>query len=142
LGNALLKDDGVGVHAVRAIIKEPIEGTRAVEVGTAVLDALHLLERADKVIALDAVQGGETPGSIYELRFKGGKKSGHGGSIHELGLREAMAMLPEDQRPEWILLGMEPECIEYGLELSPTLEAALPRFIKTLRDTAEDWLNR
>ena len=51
IGNALLQDDGVGVHAVRELIKDPPSGVMCVEVGTAVLDALHLIEWADKIEA-------------------------------------------------------------------------------------------
>ncbi len=65
LGNLLLADDGVGVHLVRALEGTTPRGVTVVDVGTAVLDALHLFEGADRVLALDAMQAGGAPGDIY-----------------------------------------------------------------------------
>ena len=136
LGNSLMQDDGIGVHAVRILQENPIEGAVIAEVGTAVLDALHLLEAADAVLALDAVQAGEPPGTIYEVRFSDKKPMGQMASIHELDLRRAVAMLPENRRPDVIVLGVEPHVIDFGLELSPLLQEVLPEFVDTVRRTA------
>ena len=67
LGNLLLRDDGVGVHAVRSMGNDLPPGVLAVEVGTAVLDALHLFEEAEMVIAIDAMKAGGAPGTIYSF---------------------------------------------------------------------------
>ncbi len=64
-GNLLLKDDGVGVHAIRALRQDPLPGVIAVEVGTAVLDALHLFEWAERILAIDAMQAAGPAGTIY-----------------------------------------------------------------------------
>jgi hypothetical protein len=32
-----------------------------------------------------------------------------------------------------IVLGVEPECIDYGLELTPTIRSALPEFIRIVK---------
>ena len=60
LGNLLLRDDGVGVQAVRQLQKDPPAGAKVVEVGTAVLDALHLYEWAGRCLAIDAQRDGES----------------------------------------------------------------------------------
>jgi hydrogenase maturation protease len=136
LGNALLMDDGVGVHAVRELQKDPVKGAVIVEVGCAVLDALHLFEAADRVIALDAVQAGGPPGTVYELTLDGVGGKGPEASMHELDLGQVFRMLPEERRPVLSILGVEPAVIAYGLELSPPVRAALPEFLKTVRRTA------
>jgi hydrogenase maturation protease len=140
LGNSLLMDDGVGVHAVRELKHDPPYGATVVEVGTAVLDALHLLERADRVIALDAVQAGQPAGTIVEVRPSTSRDPGPGQSLHELDLRDALLLLPGDRRPEMIILGVEPERIDYGLELSPAVGGAFPEFVDTVRRTAAAFL--
>jgi len=154
LGNSLLADDGVGVHAVRELRRDPPPGASVVEVGTAVLDALHLFEAADTVLALDAVRAGEAPGTIYEVHPDAGAGAGpstslHGPgdpasapstSLHELDLRGVLGMLPADRRPDLIILGVEPERIDYGLELSPTVRAVLHEFVETVRRTARSLL--
>ena len=65
LGNYLLMDDGVGVHAILEMQQAPPPGAVVAEVGTAVLSALHLLEWADKILAIDAMQAGGAPGTVY-----------------------------------------------------------------------------
>lgn len=140
LGNVLLMDDGVGVHAVRALQLKPPAGSQVVEVGTAVLDALDLLEAADLVLALDAIQSGGTPGTIYRLDPAGLELKKTGTSLHELDLLAALRMLPADKRPRVIVLGVEPARIDYGLELTPEVAAALPEFLDVVQRVAAEEL--
>ena len=109
LGNVLMKDDGLGVHAVRRLMRDPVEGAEIVEVGCAVLDAIGFFEDAKFLLALDAVQAGEKPGTIYEVTPGGSNWGRIKGSMHDLGLREALQMIEEKKRPEVLVLGVEPE---------------------------------
>lgn len=139
LGNLLLKDDGVGVHAVRALHHEVPRGVRAVEVGTAVLDALHLVEWADRILAIDAMQAGGDPGTIYRFGISDVAEAAVTASLHEVDLRAALRFLTSGHRPEIAVLGVEPETIETGLELSPGVQAALPRLVATAQDIVTRW---
>lgn len=133
LGNELLSDDGVGVHAVRALQQDPPPGTIPVEVGTAVLDALHLFDEAGLVIALDAMQAGGAPGSIYSL--DGDDLDGAVPvSMHELSLAGAMRMLRRTTPPPVLVLGVEPERLSLGLDLSDSVRAAVPRLVALVRE--------
>jgi hydrogenase maturation protease len=141
LGNLLLMDDGVGVHAVRALERgDPIDRTTVVEVGTAVLDALHLFEAAETVLGLDAIEAGGPAGTIYDLDSL---PSGHKAcdtSLHEVDLNHALHFLPENRRPRVRLLGVEPQRIDYGVMLSPAVKTALPEFVEVIRQTAAELL--
>jgi hydrogenase maturation protease len=56
IGNLLLCDEGVGVHAVRALQLEKMpEDVVIIESGTAFLDALPEIEKADRIIIIDAM---------------------------------------------------------------------------------------
>ena len=134
LGNLLMRDDGLGVHAVRALEADPPPGARLLEVGTAVLDALDDLEESEMIIALDAMQAGGTPGTIYR-QDPARAPARPVGSSHEIGLFDALAMIEEDQRPSVIALGVEPACIDYGMELSEPVRAALPERLRIGRET-------
>src|SRR5512139_3120116 len=90
LGNILLRDDGVGVHAVRELRQDTSPGALVVEVGTAVLDALHLLEWAEAILAIDAMRAGGSPGTIYPLRVEEIAEPGPMSSLHELSLLGAL----------------------------------------------------
>jgi hydrogenase maturation protease len=139
LGNLLLRDDGVGVHAIRELQKDSQPMGLAVEVGTAVLDALHLFEWADRILAVDAMQAGGPAGTLYGLRVSDVEDHGPRGSLHQLNLLAVLRFLPNGKRPAIAILGVEPEIIDYGLELSPKVEAALPVVIQSVRKIVKYW---
>jgi len=139
LGNLLLQDDGVGVHAVRELQKLALPGVLAVEVGTAFLQALHLFENADQVLAIDAMEAGGAPGTIYSFGMADVADQGVKASLHELSLLAALRFLPPGKAPRVAVLGMEPETIAFGLELSPALQAALPHLVSAAADIVFRW---
>ena len=58
IGNLLWGDEGIGVHAARELREEELpEGTKVLDVGTSILDALGELENSERVIVLDAIIG-------------------------------------------------------------------------------------
>jgi hydrogenase maturation protease len=139
LGNLLLMDDGVGVHAVQELQKDPPEGAVVAEVGTAVLNALELLEWADKVLAIDAMQAGGEPGTVYAFGTGDVEKGGIKASLHELNLISALNFLKPKAKPEIVIFGVEPDRIDYGLELTPAVAAALPELTAAARKQVERW---
>ena len=136
LGNVLLQDDGVGVHAVRALRKVLPSRILAVEVGTAVLDALHLFEWADRIIGIDAMQAGGAPGTIYSFGVDDVDDRGVKASLHEMGLIASLRFM-KGPRPPIFMLAVEPETMECGLELSASVQAALPRLVAEAKRMAE-----
>jgi len=136
LGNVLLKDDGVGVHAVRELGKVLPRGILAVEVGTAVLDALHLFEWADRIIGIDAMQAGGTPGTIYSFGVDDVDDQGVKASLHEMGLIASLRFM-KGPRPPIYMLAVEPESMDCGMELSATVQQAVPRLVAEARRIAE-----
>ncbi len=139
LGNLLLRDDGAGVHAVRALREKSLRRAVCAEVGTAVLDSLHLLSWADRILVIDAMAAGGEPGSVYSLKAADAAENGLCASLHELGFLSALRFLPPGKRPEIQILGIEPETIEFGLELTPAVRKALPFVIQTAEDTVARW---
>jgi len=136
LGNVLLKDDGVGVHAVRELRKMLPRRIMAVEVGTAVLDALHLFEWADRIIGIDAMQAGGTPGTIYSFGVEDVDDPGVQASLHEMGLVAGLRFM-KGPRPPIFTLAVEPESMECGMELSASVQAALPQLVAEAKRIAE-----
>lgn len=141
VGNVLLSDDGVGVHAVRELMKEPMAGVVLADIGTAVLHGLSFLETAGRVLVIDAAQGGQAPGTIYLFDADAAPVPGPFASMHAMGLLEALRLLPPGlPRPAVTVLGVEPESLAYGLELSPAVLAALPRVVASAREIVDEWL--
>jgi len=139
LGNLLLKDDGVGSHAVRELLKAPPRGVIVADVGCAVLDALHLMKWAEKILAIDAMQAGGAPGTLYLCGLQDVADTDTRASLHELSLLAALRFLPPQAQPEIVILGVEPETIDYGLDLSPPVAAALPLVTGAAREVVSRW---
>lgn len=136
VGNALLKDEGIGVHVVRALqemgLASPGGEVEVVDGGTSP-GALDWAEGADKLIIVDAARGGGEPGTIY--RFAPDEVSGEPKlltSLHDLGLLDSLRMMESlgDPPRETVIIGVEPAEVDWGLELTPTLRAKLPDVVR------------
>lgn len=139
LGNLLLRDDGVGVHAVRALAGWHPPRVVVAEVGTAVFDALHLLEWADAVVAVDGLLGGGDPGTVYRCQVDQLAMPAPTRTLHEVGLRGALGMLSDAVRPQVTVIGVEPRDIDYGMELSPPVLAVMPQVLDAIRNEIARW---
>lgn len=143
VGNALRADDGVGVHAVRLLQRDPIDRVEAVEIGTGILHGLSFLETADRVLVLDAVHGGHPPGTIYQFEVTSPREASTRSSIHAMGLIEsARLLLPGKCLPLVSVIGVEPSTIDFGMELSEPVRAALPGLLALTRQTLANWLRQ
>lgn len=134
LGNLLLADEGVGVHAARAFIDGgcPSDVT-VLDVGTGLLDALPAIEGADRIVVVDAVEAGGSPGSVYRIPFADIVRPEIIASMHGFDLSRVLALAGRHEAPEVVVIGVEPERIEWSLELSPAVAAALPAVLAAVR---------
>jgi hydrogenase maturation protease len=140
IGNILLKDEGIGCHAVQAL-ESRLVGTlpdvKIIDGGTCP-DVVQLLEDADKLIIVDAVRGGGMPGQIYRFHLEDiTLEQKPFLSLHDVGLVDSL-MLMQLWHPDFIgigeavIIGVEPKEIEWGLELSPELREKLPQIIEAI----------
>ena len=140
IGSILMSDDGVGVHAVNELRKKPRAGVLITEVGTALLDAVHLLSWADRVIVIDALHAQSCPGTIYWASFSEILHRKGSLSLHELDLSAALAFMPRGAtKPEIFVLGVQPACLDMGLELSPEVAAAIPQILTNINQKLTEW---
>jgi len=137
IGNILLKDEGVGIHVLHALQDSPLLTDARVEIidGGTSPNVLHLLDGADRLIIIDAVEGGGEPGTIY--RFREGDIEQEGKcvlSIHQIGLLEDLEVMEhmEGKQKDAIIIGVEPKEIGWGLELSSELEQKIPQIVKVV----------
>ncbi|MBI5384130.1 MAG: hydrogenase maturation protease [Verrucomicrobia bacterium] len=139
MGNILMGDDGIGIHAVQALQQNPMPGVTMVEIGTAILHGLSFVESADRVLVIDAAKGGHPPGTIYLFEATENTETRAVASIHAMGLREAARFLLRGAPPPITVIGVEPLVLEYGMELSAPVQAALPRVVELARETLLKW---
>ena len=152
------RDEGVGVHALRALEAHCSpspdgcfshqERGAAGEVefldgGTLGLNLLPIVEEASHLLILDAVDARQAPGTVIELLgdeiplFSGIKLSQHQVTFQEvLGLAAVRGNLP----PHLHLIGVQPADLEIGLELSPIVAAALTEIIRRAMAMLDVWV--
>ena len=143
IGNILLRDEGVGVVVARRIEAARESGdmvippdTRVVDGGTLGLDLLPMIEDADQVVMIDAVDLGQAPGTVSVLRDETVQAalSGHV-SPHQIGVGDlvAAARLMGIMPPRLTLVGIQPGEIAIGLELPEPVAAAVDVAIDLVR---------
>ena len=137
VGNILLSDEGIGVHAVReleACYKLPPEAV-VIDGGTSAMDCLDQLAEADLLLVADCVRGGREPGTLVRI----GDGELHAFfktkiSPHQVGLSDVLAaLIVHDLAPKrTVLIGAEPKSFQLGLEPTPELAAKLPAIVEAL----------
>jgi hydrogenase maturation protease len=134
IGNLLIADEGLGVHASRALLKQGAPpGSRVVEVGTSILDILPLLEEPQHIVVMDAMQADGQPGTIYRVPLNECRYTPNISSMHGFDLPRAMYMVGRKQLPDAVVFGVEPAVLDWSLELSPQVEASLPILLDAVR---------
>ena len=133
MGNLLLCDEGVGVHVARALLQRELPpAVSVVEAGTAFLDVLPDIEKADRILLVDAMEGGGAPGSVYRIPFDQCRHPEMLASLHGLDISRVLFMAGNDRAPEVTVFGIEPARIEWGTELSPAIERVLPAVVEVI----------
>jgi hydrogenase maturation protease len=139
LGNLLLSDEGVGVHAVNALGRrfQMPEGVESLDGGTSGMDLLDAIAGRDHLIVCDAIRSDERPGSVQRI---------DGDSIpaffatrispHQLGLSEVLANLELlGERPGHVtIIGVVPADLSLGIELSAAGREGMEKSIDFILD--------
>ena len=134
VGNAILSDDGVGVHAARLLQADSRvpPGVTILDGGTLGLALVPYISDASRVLFLDAVNLGATPGTITRMTGNDLLGTSGGWSVHQLGVADLLAALalistgPQDV----VVLGVQPANTEWGTSLSPAVGAALAQLVE------------
>ena len=135
VGNLLLRDEGIGIHALKALqeIGLPPE-VRLVDGGTSP-DIIAYTKAGDKLIIIDAAKAGGEPGAIYRFRPEDlAEEKGVLTSAHELGVAQNLKLmsLVGNEPKETVIIGIEPAEIDFGIELSAALQRKLPEIVKVI----------
>lgn len=133
MGNELLKDEGIGVHIARALRETPFPSNVVVVDGGTLPDVPLSFEGVDKLIVVDAVRAGEEPGAVYHFRPEDIEPDSKAlTSLHQISLLENLWLMGRfSQKPrEVIIIGVEPEDMSLGLELSARLQERFPQIVE------------
>jgi hydrogenase maturation protease len=144
LGNILMRDEGVGVHAVQAL-QQRCRVPASLEIidgGTAGLDLLPYIEGRSRVLLVDAVNFDKEPGYIDILENEAvAALFSNKDSMHHLGLMDVLAaarLLGVAPR-NVCLIGIQPQILETGLELSELLQERMEPLLARICTKLEEW---
>lgn len=141
VGNLLLSDEGVGVHIAQRMMEMKLPPkVRVVEGGTDGFGLINIILEADRMILIDAVRGGGAPGDLYRFDveecnpFPDLFKT----SVHQISILEVINLSGLiGSTPRTTVIGVEPKNLEMGMELSPEVEAKVPRVIEIVMEEVE-----
>ncbi|HXX58869.1 MAG TPA: HyaD/HybD family hydrogenase maturation endopeptidase [Thermodesulfovibrionales bacterium] len=144
LGNILLKDEGVGVHAVNTI-GERYDFSPEIEIidgGTLGLDLLHFFEGKEKILIIDAVDFRKEPGYVGILEGDAIPSSLFSKlSVHHIGLSDLLfaAKLKDLTPSKLCLIGVQPQSLELGLEMTDTIRDKMKDVIAMTIQKLKEW---
>lgn len=139
LGNILLGDEGVGVRIVEALAARYVfpEGVEALDGGTSGMELLDTIAGCENLLICDAVRADGPPGTVIRLAdaqvpalFRQHL------SPHQLGLADVLATLTLiGQAPASVtLIGVVPQNLDLGMELSAAMAPAIDRAVACLAE--------
>jgi hydrogenase maturation protease len=153
IGNTLMSDDGVGIHVIHHL-----QGLQAgwhlhdgdIEIldgGTLGFLLVDRLSEADGMVVVDAANLGEAAGTVRVMddaevdRFLNDSPSL---SVHEVGLVDLLQMMTlSGQAPRRrALVGIQPETIGWGTEMSPAVAAGIPAAAHAVTRVLAQWMEK
>lgn len=143
VGNILYADEGVGVRAVERLLEtyDFSDNVTLMDGGNLGMRLMQPLMDSDYCIVLDAVLGGDQPGTIY--RFTGDdlrKSLAFKDSMHQSDLVDTLIYCElVGKRPETVVIGMEPyDFKNMSIELTDIVADRLPAMLDiALKELAE-----
>ena len=145
IGNTLLSDEGVGIHAMRQLQSSYPDSPDIVYVdgGTLSFSLAAYLQDCSNIIVLDAAELNSLPGTVRTMvgagmdEFLGAARR----SPHEVGLLDLfdIARLTESLPVNRALIGIQPKSIEWGTSPTPPVERALPVAVEQAINLLNEW---
>lgn len=145
IGNTLLTDEGVGIHALQALqvtYPEP-EGVTYMDGGSLSFTLAGAVEDTDNLIVIDATQLKKKPGSVDCMinedmdKFLGSCKR----SVHEVGLLDLLdiSRLTGNLPQRRALVAIQPDVIDWGDKPTELVAAAIPLVVDKIVDLMGQW---
>lgn len=146
LGNTLLSDEGIGIHALNALQSQHADlvAVDFLDGGTLSFSLAGPIEDADQLIVIDAAQLHAEPGTVWMFVGEAmdqylGSNNKH--SVHEVGLIDLMiiARLTDHLPQRRALIGVQPRDIDWGDNPSAPVAAAIPTVCDLALSLIRSW---
>ncbi len=135
MGNLIYRDEGVGVHVIEEMKKMELpRHIELLDIGTSTMDLIAYLDGVKKLIVIDAMKAGGTPGTLYRCRPEDLLPKEEGPvSLHEIGLLETLTMAKKKGLEiDTVVIGVEPKVFDWGMELSDEVRDRIPGIVEAV----------
>jgi hydrogenase maturation protease len=143
IGNLLMGDEGVGVHAIRELERRPpLAGVTLLDGGTGGFHLLELFDQYQHMILIDATLDDGEPGTVRLLHPRFAADFPRSLSAHDIGLRDLvesatlLGPLPTIDLITVSIAKIQPMTIE----MTEAVRNSLPLVIETVRTLVRDRL--
>jgi hydrogenase maturation protease len=135
IGNYLMGDEGVGVHAIRLLEQQSFPAhVHLLDGGTGGFHLISYLENYPFIIMIDATMDGNPPGTLRVIKPRFASDFPRSLTAHDIGLRdlvESMALL--GRFPEITLITVSIQDLQgMSTELSAPVRDSLPKIAETI----------
>jgi hydrogenase maturation protease len=137
LGSPLMQDDGVGIKILEELQRRGVKADY-IDLGTDIFRLRIFFNNHSKIVVVDALTGGGSPGSVFiyhQTDFKK-KLTGIIKNSHHLSFYETIELLrmadPNLAKTEIYLVGVVAKKIDKGIKLSRPVEQAIQRAADTV----------
>ncbi|MBK1705988.1 HyaD/HybD family hydrogenase maturation endopeptidase [Halochromatium glycolicum] len=147
LGNVLLADEAAGAAVLRALepMAEADPDLTLYDGGTLSFTLAGPIGEAERLIVVDAAAMDDPPGTVrvFEGEAMDRQLSKHAKSVHEVSLADLfdIARLTDTLPAQRALIGIEPEQVDWGDQLSPAVAAAVPEAVSRIQTLLQRWRN-
>jgi hydrogenase maturation protease len=129
IGNTLMGDEGIGVRVVEQLSALPLpEGVSCLDGGTGSFLLLEPMQKAGRVILIDATVDGSPAGTVSYLRPRFAKDYPRTLTAHDIGLKDlldAFYLMGDEVDVRLFAVSIDP-LGEMCLDLSPVMQGAIP----------------
>ena len=149
LGNRLETDEALGALVVEQLQMEPryLAGlpdpgyVQLIDGGTVGLALLPYLMDLDGLVVVDAITADRDPGTLIDMDGASLIRHEQVMSVHDLGAGELLGALHVlEAWPRRVrVIGLEPQAIELGLELTPVVAAGVPGLLAAVVAHLGEW---
>lgn len=139
MGNSLMKDDAIGIEAVKCIEERLLErGIEVIYAETDVQYGISNIQEDVHIIVLDAAFYGKNPGEITCLPLSTFISKKKGGSQHNYSFLDLLKLYYPSIKGE--ILAIEVESVEFSFGLSSVLQGKLEVISKEILERIEKYI--
>lgn len=143
VGNILLADEGLGIVALSELRRKLLSDDVVLfDAGTDIYKIMNFNDHFRKIIVLDAVKQKQPAGTIYRLPLEQIEIESDAKSSHQIKVIEALKLMQitidNFKESEIIIMGVEPNRIDYCVGLSKEVENALFYFVDLVLEEIEN----